>query len=137
MKVGLYLESNVRAVITTLTNYLTVDNTTWTYIQNNFRPALDKNTGEYQIKCNRMRQLRFNFNVQSSGTNTQIMIPGTELIQQTKSGYCILKIQPSTNDIWTLGGPFLRHHCVHFDLANQQLTFVNNTIFSPWKKHIY
>jgi len=137
--VGFYLEKTVSAVISTLTNFLTVDKTTWSYIKKQFRPAYDNKTGDYFINCKKIRQMRVNFSVQNANNNTNnwLMIPGTDLVEATKHGYCQLKVRPSTDSTWVLGGPFLRHHCVQVELATKTLTFVNNTIFSPGRKHIY
>ncbi|KAI6236099.1 hypothetical protein M3Y95_00121700 [Aphelenchoides besseyi] len=124
------------AIVSTLNNYISVDSDTWNYIRINFRPALDRRTSTYFVDCIRMRQLRLFLNVKTvNNTSNMLVIPGNDLVVPTKSGYCALKLRPFNGTGLVLGGPFLRHHCVQVDLAQQQLTFVNNSIFYPPKKH--
>lgn len=85
MGAGFYIEKKIAAIISTLTNYLTVDKITWNYIIRAFRPAYDKKTDEYLFECKKVRHLRLNFGVQSSSNNTWLMIPGVDLVQQTAS----------------------------------------------------
>jgi hypothetical protein len=66
-----------------MTNFLTVDQTTWKYIKQQFRPAYDKKSGDYFINCRQIRQLRINFHVQSTTNNTRLMLPATDIVQQT------------------------------------------------------
>ncbi|KAI6192234.1 hypothetical protein M3Y97_00315200 [Aphelenchoides bicaudatus] len=138
---GYYAESVLPATISTLSSFVTVDQRTWNYIDYKFKPVFDKNTQSYLVNCWLMRRLRIQINVQQVKNATTplrpLMIPGSDLVSLTKKGYCVLKIRPGKTDSWVLGAPFIRHHCIQFDLQKQQITFVNNSIFYPWKKHIY
>ncbi|KAI6187489.1 hypothetical protein M3Y98_00249300 [Aphelenchoides besseyi] len=110
------------AIISTLNNYISVDRDTWNYIRMNFRPALDRRTSNYFVDCLRMRQLRVFFNVKTvNNTNSVLMIPGSDLVVPTSSGYCALKIRPFNGTGLVFGGPFLRHHCV-------QVTYIHSTL---------
>jgi hypothetical protein len=135
--IGFYFQKTISVVISTLSNFLSVDSETWNHIKQQLRPVYNNRTENYIVRCREVRRLRIRFDVQTSTANKGLMIPGTDLIKQTKSGYCILKVRPTSNNQWVLGGPFLRHYCIQVELDKQTLTFVNNTIFNPWRKHFY
>ncbi|KAI6192235.1 hypothetical protein M3Y97_00315300 [Aphelenchoides bicaudatus] len=137
---GYYTESLIPATISTLSNHLTVDQRTWDFIDYKFNPVFDEDTQDYLVNCWLMRSLRIELAVQQVKNSTSprsLMIPGKDLLARTKNNYCILKIRPSNSTSWVLGAPFLRHHCVQVDLEKQTITFVNNSMFYPLRKHIY
>ncbi|KAI6176282.1 hypothetical protein M3Y97_00781400 [Aphelenchoides bicaudatus] len=130
---GFYLQQKISAIISTMTNFLTVDRKTWHYIRTYYRPAYDNKTGDYFIPCYLRKDIRINFSVQSNNATKWLVLPSVDLVEVTKKGFCSLKVRPSDNNFWVLGGPFLRHHCVQVEFGKQQLTFVNNTILNPPK----
>ncbi|KAI6212703.1 hypothetical protein M3Y94_00059600 [Aphelenchoides besseyi] len=130
--------ASITATLTTLSNYVTVDNQTWEIIKKELQLSNVSNSDDVRVDCSRAQPLRLFFGVkQPNGTIGEMMIVGSELIQKISANECKLMVRPFNGTAWIFGGPFLRHYCVQIDLTKRQIMFLNNARLFPWKSDDY
>ncbi|KAI6237937.1 hypothetical protein M3Y95_00317500 [Aphelenchoides besseyi] len=102
--------ASITATLTTLSNYVTVDNQTWEIIKKELQLSNVSNSDDVRIDCSRAQPLRLFFGVkQPNGTIGEMMIVGSELIQKISANECKLMVRPFNGTAWIFGGPFLRY----------------------------